>query len=714
MIDVKEKKLTWKTKEGCSRLLAIFVAAVIVFGLFACVFQTNFGTVKIEHITTDARGATLNGELYYPVGTSSQNKLPAIVVTHGGANTYGTTKNIASELARRGFVVFNVSAYGQGMSEQPYYDDSDQGANGLNITKTPAGVYDAIDYVRSLTFVDTTRIGVFGHSMGAYREDFAMIQDCGFFTLNDMMVNVLHDTFGQTFTKEEIYQDADSLAKDRLNADQLAYYNAIRKEKEEKYNTAIKSVCITGIDRSYGNDLHTVSVGGNDVQRSIQANLGFIYAEYDEFQFGFASKDFTKAAWYSPDEDLSMGSWYALDDQKGSSSIIGTLFKNSVANDTVLAGAIANRTARVFYVTPGEDHSMETLSTKMCASLDEYFTQTLGYNCGELSDPNTVPLDSGDTIFAGRVVFNTLTLISTIGMLLALFGILIHSKFFAPCRVPETKVSRSHFCGKQYWIFNAIMFALGFFALYYANKNALRLGWFSDNPAWPLSRPAAITSMFLIIIAVGLAVAITIFALVQRKNKKPAGLAALNIGIKFRNIMKYLLIGIILLVAGYVTNAFLGYFFGQDLRIWQTVFGDMKAENWFLVLQYGVLLLPLYFSLSCGINYMVRTDIPEWKDTLIAILLNTLPIWLLFFINVIVTGSAPFTGTFFSDFLCSYSFLGLIPIIVYINRRLYKFTNSIWASTFVCTLLVAWCLVSSLGTGDLYYSQNWLGNLIGM
>lgn len=177
--------------------------------------------------------------------------------------------------------------------------------------------------------------------------------------------------------------------------------------------------------------------------------------------------------------------------------------------------------------------------------------------------------------------------------------------------------------------------------------------------------------------------------------------------------MKYLLIALILLVTAFAANSVLEYLFGQDFRIWQTAFSQMKAENWAIVLKYAIVLLPLYFCISCGINYMVRTDIPEWKDTLITVVLNTLPIWICCLINYIVAQSTPFTGRFFSDFLSSYSFLGLIPIITYINRRMYKATNSIWSSTFVCTLLVAWCIVSSLGTGDIYYSQNWLGNLIG-
>ena len=87
---------------------------------------------------------------------------------------------------------------------------------------------DALEFIRSLNFVDQTRIGMVGHSLGSIRIAYAAMDDCGYYTLNDRLINVLHDTFGQTFTPAEIDQDADALAAERLNADQLAYYEELR------------------------------------------------------------------------------------------------------------------------------------------------------------------------------------------------------------------------------------------------------------------------------------------------------------------------------------------------------------------------------------------------------------------------------------------------------------------------------------------------------
>ena len=65
--------------------------------------------------------------------------------------------------------------------------------------------------------IDPTRIGTLGHSMGAMRTLAAAALDAGYLTFNDIMLNVLCDEFGESFTEEEIAQNADELAAARLN-----------------------------------------------------------------------------------------------------------------------------------------------------------------------------------------------------------------------------------------------------------------------------------------------------------------------------------------------------------------------------------------------------------------------------------------------------------------------------------------------------------------
>lgn len=259
------KKLTLKTKEGCWRLLAIFIVIILLSGFVARMISSSGGSVKISRVTYDSRGATANADLYYPAGTSDKDSLPAVLVAHGGGVSKGVVQGMAEEIARRGYVVLCVDAYGSGISEQPKYDEGGQGIDGNTPDASPGGMIDALNFVRTLNFVDQERIGMVGHSMGSRRTGYAAIMDCGYYTLNDLLINALYEEFGQTFTLEEISMDADALAAERLNADQLVYYNAIKEECEEYYNTRLKAVCLVGSNAPLIGLLQTVEVGGHEV-----------------------------------------------------------------------------------------------------------------------------------------------------------------------------------------------------------------------------------------------------------------------------------------------------------------------------------------------------------------------------------------------------------------------------------------------------------------
>ena len=93
-------KFTNKTVDGAKRLFALLVVLILLFSFLAHMFATNFGRVKIEQINIDARGALLDGELYYPVGTSDESSLPAVIVTHGAGCTHKGMNSYCIELAR--------------------------------------------------------------------------------------------------------------------------------------------------------------------------------------------------------------------------------------------------------------------------------------------------------------------------------------------------------------------------------------------------------------------------------------------------------------------------------------------------------------------------------------------------------------------------------------------------------------------------------------
>ena len=75
----------------------------------------------------------------------------------------------------------------------------------------------------------------------------------------------------------------------------------------------------------------------------------------------------------------------------------------------------------------------------------------------------------------------------------------------------------------------------------------------------------------------------------------------------------------------------------------------MKADYWAIAFRYGVFLLPIFLAIGAAVNYTVRTDIPQWKDTLITVVVNSLGMYLIFAVNLIISATS-FDGTLFASF----------------------------------------------------------------
>lgn len=698
-----EKKFSLKTAEGCKKLIALFIVLILLFSFVARAFQNDFGKIKVEQVNIDSRGAALNCELYYPVGTSDRDSLPGIVVTHGGGCTLGVTKGVAAELARRGFVVLNVSAYGCGLSDQPIYDEANQGVEGFNMMQAINGLYDALCYLRSLKFVDATRIGSVGHSMGAMRTLAAAALDAGYLSLNDQMFNVLYEEFGEEFTEEEIKGNPDEAAQERLNEDQLAHYYTIKEAKEENYNTRVKAEIPLGIGGGSSPLQSTVSVAGHEVVRSIQTNVCYTTGALDSL-WNFDGNDNTKNAWYAAN-GFSADDVYVIDDLTGTSSVIGNFHQLSIKNDAAYKEAIDNRQTRILLRTANETHSKEFFSKAACAAITDYFTQTLNYNRGDLTDASTVPMSSSDQIWVTRAVMNLAAMLSMFGLMIALAGLLLKSGKYAECEgeIKEVKTVNK----KLYWIFNVAAVVLGFVAIYLANKNGLM--FFNPSMTLPLGRTCMLTIYFLLILTIGSVIMLACNIIISKKSGNGLGLGNLNLGMGLRRTLKCLGLTLIIVIAGYYALATVDYFFGQDFRFWMLSLGTMKIDWWWLGLRYLIMLFPMYLIIGASVNYSVRTDIPEWKETLIVVVANSLGVWLCCAINIILAKTS-YSGTLFSSFICSYQFCTWVPITVYFTRKLYNMTKNIWCGALLNSCLIMWSMLSTLGVNDTFYGPHFVGN----
>lgn len=700
---MKEKKFTLQTADGCRRLLALFLCVLLLASLVARFVQTDGGKIKVEKVNFDARGASINAELYYPAYTSDRDSLPGIVVTHGGGCTLGVTKGLSQELARRGFVVLNVSAYGTGFSDQPIYDEANQGQDGFNMMAAINGLYDSLCYLRSLRFVDPTRIGTIGHSMGAMRTLAAAALDAGYLTFNDIMINVLHEEFGQEFTEEEIAMNADELAAERLNEDQLAHYNSLREAKWEVFNTRVKAEIPLGIGGGNSPLQKEVEVAGYTVTRSIQTNIAYMSGDFDSM-FGFQNPN-TNAAWY--EENFKAGDWYVIDDASASSVDLGSFGSIDVQSSPELASAIENRCTRLVQSTGRETHSKEFFSSSCNATVIRYFTQTLGYNRGDLGAAGADPIADSNQTWLVRAICNFISLLCVFGLFISLTGLLTKRKFFEEVVCPVDDGARAPINKRNFWIFGFLAAALGFFGIYMANKKGLF--FFNTSKYLPLGRTAMLTIYFLLLVSIGTLVLLACYMFLNKKAVGNLGLKNLNLAISLRRILKNLLLVVILIAAGYAALSVSEYFFGQDFRLWMAGLSDMKVEWWTVGCHYFIILAPMYLIIGAGVNFTIRTDWPEWKDTLVTVLVNSVGVWLCCLLNILIA-RASYNGTLFSSFICSYQFLFWVPLTTYISRKMYKITGNIWSGALLNAAIITWAMMSALGVNDDYFGPYAVSN----
>jgi dienelactone hydrolase len=142
-------------------VLGAFLVILVAAALLASLVQKNFGTVAVTNVSyLNYNGIRIRAKLLRPLNSDQSNPTPGVVYIHGYQNNRETSDPYCIELARRGIVVLAIDAIGRGNSgvpgrlEDPDFDPTYGGKTSL-------------DYLRSLKFVDTNRIGLMGHSLGA-------------------------------------------------------------------------------------------------------------------------------------------------------------------------------------------------------------------------------------------------------------------------------------------------------------------------------------------------------------------------------------------------------------------------------------------------------------------------------------------------------------------------------------------------------------------
>ena len=139
-------------------LAAIFLAVLFLSGIYAAlIFNSDFGKLNVRTVTIKDADKQLSALLYRPVIASPEKPSAAIVLAHGISESKDIMSNLGLELAKRGFVVLCLDLLGHGGSDGTVSEGNKE---------TDFGVSAAVQYLESQTYVNTSEIGLVGHSLG--------------------------------------------------------------------------------------------------------------------------------------------------------------------------------------------------------------------------------------------------------------------------------------------------------------------------------------------------------------------------------------------------------------------------------------------------------------------------------------------------------------------------------------------------------------------
>ncbi len=712
---METKKFTLKTAAGSWRLLALFLAIVLLCSAVSQLIITQGYKIQISNVTYEVRGAELNFELYKPTDASSANKLPCIILSHGGSESLAANSLNAWELAKRGFVVLNVSMYSCGLSGQPAINDG--GTTEENYFRGGTqGMYDALQYARSIAYVDTNRIAIWGHSAGYICETSALLQDGEYLSLNDRLLNVLHDEMGVEITEDQLTQNADDIAAAVLSADQLTLYNYRKTEEQKIVDGYVKGARIIEFLAE-----PTVVVAGYEVVRNPQVNfMVSVGSHEDGGTYYYGETDQYKSIFHTGGTNVERNTWYNIGDYTmdptATSTEIGSIFDTTVENNEALAAAIGNNTARIF-INPETFHNGMLWDWRAISTTVEFYTQVLGYNNGNLGE-NTETAIASTNLTSSYIAlgFTSVAFLAVIGVLIALIAILLKSTFFAtifkPVYTPKLSTKDSGFYVAAVFAFIAAFLGVWFNSmadLSFSLSNATTTKWLPWEPGQMR------TFMMIIGTAVPALVLFLILGIITRKKNSDtlAKISDVNVGCGWKTFFKTCLLALILFSAFYVIADFIKEFFGARFLIADGTFEMMKPYGFMRTFKYALILLPFTLILSTLNNMWSLKNVTDAQDTAINVFVTSLGAEVLILISILVTYSTPQQAVLFN----LHTLLPIIiyaPVMNYLYRKIYKLTGNVWLGAMMVAIILGWRLSSYISHQFIYWGPNELSAFWGI
>lgn len=676
-------------------VIALCLIVILISGFVNVWISTNGGDVVVKEVIISPYGSDLAATMYIPkwvLETDKQGNFlhsaPAVIVCAGFTNSRTFLDNVAFELSRAGFVVMNIDQYGHHMSETTHI-------RGYGVEPSPAsdtsqiGTTDALAYLRTLGFVDQTRIGATGHSLGAGAAGNLAVNTAGFYTLQDRLLIMLNEMFGIVITREDVAaQDADTLAAISLNPDQLEHYKTRKLQIANEYVCAVNDVFL--IDGGAATNPKVMDVAGVSVWRDLQANFGRI-----AYIGGNGSK-----GWLNPDAHLSSAAtdqamsaggpvardtWYTINISGTEERVLSTKlteFYGDVSSE--IQNAATNNNLRLL-ITPWGWHGISYFNVPTAKAAAQFFRTAMNYN-------NGVSLNG--TTFIVRDIFSATGVIALLVLIIAIVKAIIKLPFFesmkgAPIEPIQSKKS------PIFWIFMLITI-LGPPLTYSAG-----VGWVPSTGPSPIATVVVATriSFWSLIIAIALLALLVIKYLAFDKKTGLGFLETYGLKFGWRNIGKSVVLAFsVFLCIAILLTAYYNFFAFGNLKITiigATVFQALATGQYYSWLLYAILFFPFYLVNSMVVNSARLKGMSERANTWLFAGINSLGMLLLlltqFFIGLARTGRVVFpTPPGSSSVLYSIAILMVTLFVSAIyTRKLYLKTGSAIPGAILNTMVFA-------------------------
>lgn len=616
------------------KIVAICLAVIVLAGSITLGVKSDNGKITVREVVLSPYGADLSITMYTPDEVFKTNddgsfvkKHPAVIVNAGFTDDRSALDNVVTELTRCGFVVASFDMYGHAQSESlnnkgfGYMPDPFTGDNTL------LGADDVLTYLRTLDYVDQYNIGMVGHSLGGAATAQLLAKSAGYFTLEDTLLNMLHDEFGMDITAEDVAaQSPDNVAAALSEAD-LAVYNVRKAEVSDAYARELRAGMILDAGMN-GVEPKVVEVAGHEVWRDAQANIGICSNISGGTTAGIKNKDFALTSaltlgLLSRNESAERDTWYSLNlsdtvDKLESTKICS--FFDSAATPAI-QDCVKVHSLRVLS-QPSGWHQLTTLSDKTATAAVQFFTTTLQYNNGYIADgEGNVTAESTGT-WKIEAIASCIAAFALIVMILPLANVIMDRPFFASLNgVPGKPVQSKK--SAFFWICSVILVILP------VTTYTKGVGWAKDFAPSPFStiQLATQTAFWSVIITAVMLVLIVIKYFAYDKNKLGVSFCELyGLKISAKNLGKAIILALIeFVLVAIILKVYYEFFGYAEMRY--TLLGSFRFNaltkeqfyNWFIYLIY---FLPFYLFNSMVVASSRMKDMDEKKNMMIVAFIN--------------------------------------------------------------------------------------------